>query len=112
MEKTASDIESLGFNEEDVIFILDEFVENQGRTITETHDYLLEELNKGNTAKNIVINIEYNVLTETLQNIHGFTPSELDFIYYIYEYDKNTNKKQIIQSPITEIKSKLKQLKK
>lgn len=97
MEKTNSYIESLGFEKEDVLFILDEFVENQGRTLTETYDYLLKELNKGNTAKNIAINIEYNALTGTLQNMYGFTRDELDFIYDIYGYDKNTNKEEIIE---------------
>jgi hypothetical protein len=98
MEKTASDIESLGFEEPDVDFIVDEFVGHQGRTVTETYDYLLQELNKGNTIKSIVINIEYNVLRDTLQNDEfKFTPSDLDFIFNVYGYDPNTNKEQIIK---------------
>lgn len=86
-----------GFEKEDIDFILDEFVENQGKTLKETYDYLVQQLNKGYPAKNIAINIKYNALTETLQNTHGFTRGELDFIYDIYGYDQNTNKEQIIQ---------------
>jgi hypothetical protein len=86
-----------GFEKKDILFILDDFVENQGRSLKETSDYLLEELEKGNTAENIAINIKYNALTKTLQNTYGFTRGELDFIYDIYGYDQNTNKEEIIQ---------------
>jgi hypothetical protein len=87
-EEQKAELNLIGFNDEDLAFILDIYVNNQGKDVIEAYNYLIEESQKGEPVENIVAGVELENGLETLKSQNGFTDSDVEFIYEIYGNDK------------------------
>lgn len=87
-QEQKAELNLIGFNDEDLAFILDIYVNDQGKDVIEAYNYLIEESQKGEPVENIVAGVELENGFETLKSQNGFTDGDVEFIYEIYGNDK------------------------